>query len=160
MMRAVAEYACENADHEPSWHETEFGFTFHWDVRKLWEIDLPVVPMQVQELEWMLDKPFWSEGSTVRGITARDVAGAPDRYREHYERAMVADLTCPINVIWLGGRWVIMDGVHRLLKAWLRGHETILTKQAFESDVPRFSRRPTDPHNHPEWRSPRGGDGG
>lgn len=129
--------------------QTELGLTFYWDVRKLWNVDLPIVQMRVQELDWLLDKPFWSDGPNELVVCGRDVANDPERHREHYERALAADLSCPINVIWLRGRWVIMDGVHRLLKAWLCSYETILAKQAREEDIPLFSRRRTDPHYHP-----------
>ena len=132
-----------------SWMQTELGFTFYWDVRKLWEAELPIVPMRVQEFEWLLDKPFWKDGHKKLALSPRRVAADPERYRAEYERAMAADLSCPINVIFLSGRWVIMDGLHRLLKAWLCGYDTILTKQAHEQDIPLFIRKPTDPHNHP-----------
>ena len=139
----------DDAADPATWIQAELGFTFYWDVRRRWDVDLPVVPMLVQDLEWLLDKPFWSDGPKEQAISGRDVANDPERHRDHYERAMAADLSCPINVIWLRGRWVIMDGVHRLLKAWLCGHETIMAKQAREQDVPLFNRRRTDPHHHP-----------
>lgn len=132
-----------------SWLDAELGFTFWWDVRKLWNADLPVVPMPVTELAWLLDKPFWKDGRRKLAVSGRDVASDPGRYRLEYERTMAADLVYPINVILLGGRWVIMDGVHRLLKAWLLGRETIDAKQAREDDIPLFSREWFEPHNHP-----------
>jgi hypothetical protein len=127
----------------------DLGFTFWWDIRKLWTVDLPVVEMRVAELEWLLDLPFWDDGPDELTLSARDVAGDRANYRVEYERAMAADLSYPINTILLNGRWVIMDGIHRLLKAWLLGHETILTKQAHPSDIPKFSRRWWEPSNHP-----------
>lgn len=114
----------------PTWMQTELELSFFWDVRKLWAVDLPVVPMQVQELEWLLEKPFWKDGHRQLALRPCDVAADPQRYPVDYERAMTADLSCPINVIYLRGRWVVMDGLHRLLKAWMCGHEMILTKQA------------------------------
>ncbi|MPZ83184.1 MAG: hypothetical protein GEV28_23435 [Actinophytocola sp.] len=132
-----------------TWMQTDLGLTFFWDVRQLWAADLPVVPMQVRELEWLLDRPFWNEGPRNLALRPRDVAANPERYRADYERATAADLTCPINVIHLRGRWVAMDGLHRLLKAWMCAHETILAKQAHEQHIPLFSRKPTDPSNHP-----------
>lgn len=129
-------------------HE-ELGFTFWWDVRKLWEAELPVVPLVVSELEWLLDLPFWNDGKRKLAVCGRDVAADPDRYRSEYERTMAADLAYPINVIWLRGRWTIMDGVHRLLKAHLMRHDTILAKLAYADDIPLFNRQWWEPHNHP-----------
>ena len=129
--------------------QTELDLVFSWDVRKLWAMDLPIVPMHVRELEWLLDRPFWQDGSHTLALRPRDVAAAPTRYRADYERAMASDLACPINVIYLRDRWVVMDGLHRLLKAWMCNHETILAKQAREEHIPCFSRKPTEPSNHP-----------
>jgi len=128
---------------------TELGLTFDWDVQKLWAANLPVVAMPVRELQWLLDKPFWKDGATRLAVSGLDVAGNPGRYPAEYERTLAADLSYPINVILLRSRWVIMDGVHRLLKAWICGHDTILAKQAQEQDIPLFHRHWSDPHHHP-----------
>jgi hypothetical protein len=82
-------------------------------------------------------------------VSGRDVATEPDSHRAEYERTMAADMSYPINVIWLNGRWTIMDGVHRLLKAYLSGHDTILAKLAHTDDIPLFGRQWWEPHNHP-----------
>lgn len=129
--------------------QADLGLTFFWDVRKLWAADLPVVPMHVRELEWLLDRPFWNDGRRKLALRPHDVAANPERHPVDYKRVAAADLSCPINVIYLRGRWVIMDGLHRLLKAWMYDHETILAKQALEHHIPLFSRSPTDPSNHP-----------
>lgn len=136
-------------EHAHSWLDDELGFTFWWDVRKLWEIQLPIVAMPVHDLEWLLELPFWDDRPQDLAVSGRDVAAHPERHPVEYHRTMAADLGCPINVIWLKDRWVIMDGLHRLLKASLLGHDTILAKQAFPCDVPNFSREWWEPHNHP-----------
>ena len=97
--------------------QTDLGLNFFWDVRKLWAADLPVVAMPVRDLEWLLDKPFWKDDHRQLALRPCDVAADPQRYQADYERAMAADLSCPINVIYLRGRWVVMDDLHRLLKA-------------------------------------------
>jgi hypothetical protein len=132
-----------------TWMQTDLGLDFFWDVRKLWAADLPVVPMRVRDLQWLLDRPFWKDGPRKLALRPCDVAANPERYQADYERTMAADLSRPINVIHLRGRWVVMDGLHRLLKASLCGHEMILAKQAHQEHVPLFSRGPTDPSNQP-----------
>ena len=129
--------------------QTDLGVDFFWDVRKLWTVDLPVVSMRVRDLEWLLDKPFWKDGPRKLTLRPLDVATHPQRHQADYERTMAVDLSRPINVIEHRGRWVVIDGLHRLLKAWMCGHEMILAKQAHEKHIPLFSRRPTDPSNHP-----------
>lgn len=81
--------------------------------------------MRVAELEWLLDKPFWKDGQQKLALRPREVAANPKRFQADYQRAMTGDLSRPINVIYLRGRWVVMDGLHRLLKAWMCGHEMI-----------------------------------
>lgn len=124
------------------------GIDFHWDVRKLWAAALPVVDLDVADLAWLLDLPFW----TVRGrsnVRPLEVATGPDGFADEYARVMRSDLQYPINVIWLQGRWVTLDGLHRLLKAHILGHVPITAKTAYRDDLPLFRRRADEPHNHP-----------
>jgi hypothetical protein len=128
-------------------HET-LGIHFHWDVAKLWRVDLPVVELDVADLAWLLDLPFWTvdDRDDVRPI---EVANEPGRFAVAYHRAMRADLRYPINVIWLLDRWVALDGLHRLLKASIRGDTKISAKTAYLVDLPLFQRAADEPHNHP-----------
>ena len=64
-----------------TWMQTELELSFFGDVRMLWAVDLPVVPMQVQELEWLLEKPFWKDGHRQLALRPCDVAADPQRYR-------------------------------------------------------------------------------
>ena len=36
------------------------GFDFHWDERKVWKLDVPVEKMDIADLEWHFDLPFWN----------------------------------------------------------------------------------------------------
>ncbi len=124
------------------------GIDFYWDVRKLWDVDLPIVDLDVADLSWLLDLPFW----TVRGrsnVRPLEVAEDPDGFADEYARVMRSDLQHPTNVIWLQGRWVTLDGLHRLLKAHILGRVTITAKTAYRDDLPSFRRRAAEPHNHP-----------
>lgn len=126
----------------------DLGIDFWWDVRRLWAAELPIRELHVAELEWLLDIPFWTvDGRT--DVRPREVAKRPELFATEHARTMRSDLSCPINVIWLRGRWVIMDGLHRLLKAHLLDEATIMAKLAYESDLPLFSRAEHEPHNHP-----------
>jgi len=128
-------------------HET-LGIDFHWDVRKLWAADLPTVELDVAELSWLLDLPFWTvdQRTDVRPI---EVASNPTAFADEYSRTMCADLSYPINVIWLRNRWVVLDGLHRLLKARALTHATITAKTAHMRDLPLFRRATDELHNHP-----------
>lgn len=92
---------------------------------------------------------LWKDGHKRLAVSCRDVARDPVRHEKEHRRALLADLSFPINVILLRDRWVILDGLHRLLKAYVNGHEMIAAKQALEKDIPLFRRRRSDPHHHP-----------
>lgn len=41
----------------------------------------------------------------------------------------MSDLTYPIDIMWNKGRWTLLDGLHRLVKAYLRGNKTVLVRK-------------------------------
>ena len=42
---------------------------------------------------------------------------------------MAADLDCPLDLLFRNGRWLILDGVHRLLKADLLGLDNVRVRR-------------------------------
>jgi|SRR5215204_6209959 len=94
---------------------------FVWDSAKLQRLPLPVGTATVNSLRWHLDLPYWRHDGKPFQVTPSQVKADPARYREHHERTMAADLSCPLDLLFRNGRWVILDGVHRLLKADLLG---------------------------------------
>jgi len=103
------------------------GKLLSWDVGRLWELSegLPQRAVPVAALEHMLDEVCWFDDGSggEHPPSCRAVA-------EHSERIYSADLGEPILLSATGD---VMDGMHRLAKAWMLGHETILAKQ-FEID--------------------------
>jgi len=108
------------------------GFEFRWDEKKVWELDLPVEEIDINELTWHFEIPFWNRYT----LTAREVQDHPELWREEYERTMQADLTYPIDIKWHKGRWVIMDGLHRLLKASILDLKTVQVRKLQDSHLP------------------------
>lgn len=102
---------------------------FHWDLERLWRLDLPVTDVPVAELRWHLELPMWQFEGTHFAISPAEVAADPTRFHEQYARTMAADLRYPIHVLARPERLTILDGVHRLLKAHHLGHETIAVHQ-------------------------------
>lgn len=102
------------------------GQTLTWSVERLWEASqsLPVQDVPVVALEHHLDEVVWFETGT--DPTARAVA-------EHSERIYGADLNHPL-ILSAGGD--VMDGWHRLAKAWMLGVETIKVRQFAEDPEP------------------------
>jgi hypothetical protein len=113
---------------------------YRWQLAKLWELDLKVEPVEVADLVWMFDLPLWQlDGERFR-VTPNQVAETPMNYRAHYQRVMDADLDFPVNLVAYRGRLVVLDGIHRLLKAhflrrrWIEG--TIATATQLQSCAP------------------------
>ena len=62
-------------------------------------------------------------------LTPRQVLRAPFRYEKEYRRVRAANLMFPIEITRFKGRWLILDGVHRLTRAHEDGHEEILVRK-------------------------------
>lgn len=113
-----------------------YWYAFTWDVEALWALDLPSVPMPMSRLEWHLDVPVWPYEGRSYVLTPRDVLRSPYRYAVEYQRAREASLIFPIEVTWFRGRWLILDGVHRLLKAHEQGEDTMMVRKVPRKYLP------------------------
>jgi len=96
-----------------------------WDPQKLWTIDLPSRDVTVDELAWMLDLPWWRDGDRYFTVRPTEVAADPPRHADQLARTMAADLAHPLVGTMMEDRLVLLDGVHRLLKARLLGLPTV-----------------------------------
>lgn len=102
-----------------------YWYAFDWDVEALWALDLPTEAFPIEKLLWHLDVPLWPYEDRPYELTPRQVLRAPFRYAKEYQRARRANLVFPIEITRFKQRWMILDGVHRLLKAHEDGFETI-----------------------------------
>ena len=80
-----------------------------------------VIELDLPGLTWLLDLPLFPapDGTPFR-IRPLDVVDGP-----HLALAEHADLTVPLDVAWVGNRFVVLDGLHRLLKAARLGRRTL-----------------------------------
>lgn len=94
-----------------------------WDRSKLWDIEGPVSSCALDELAWHFELPWWRGPAPDAWFVVRpvEVFEAPDDHPEHRSRIQEADLSYPIHVIQRHGRIVILDGIHRAARAYLRG---------------------------------------
>ena len=88
-----------------------------WDLHKLWALDLRVEPVEVADLLWMFDFPLLPLNGERFKVTPNQVTETPMNFRDTYQRVMDADLDFPIHLVAYRGRLVVLDGIHRLLKA-------------------------------------------
>ena len=100
-----------------------------WDEKKIWEMKLPVTHMSTGELLWLLDVPFWeSDDGEEFVVTPRAVMERHPRSTKEWERMMKADLNFPLDVLYYNGKWITLDGVHRLIKAHLQGMQNVAVR--------------------------------
>ena len=64
------------------------------------------------------------------------VKADPVRYQEQYKRTMAADLAHPLDLLFRNDRWVILDGVHRLLKAEVLGLSQVRVRRVSAAMLP------------------------
>lgn len=113
----------------------ENGFDFRWDEEKVWALNVPIEEIEIAELEWILDMPFWTDGTAPYNLTARAVIEDPDKYPDHKKRFEESDTTYPIDIMKnLKDRWLILDGLHRLVKLIVEGN-TVVNVRKFSRDL-------------------------
>jgi len=95
-----------------------------WDRARLHALALPVVELPVTSMRWQLDLPWWRDGERRFVVTPNQVRLDPERWAVHWRRTLDADLDYPIDLLQRE-RLVILDGVHRLLKADVLGMRTM-----------------------------------
>ena len=107
-----------------------------WRIGRLWELaaSLPVQMVHLADLTLYLDEspPGWDGTSP----TLRNIAVCARRINQ-------ADLSYPI-IRSVDG--VILDGRHRIAKAWMLGHDTIAAVQFTVDPLPDSSLNPYDLH--------------
>lgn len=114
----------------------DVGFDFSWDNEKVWRISAPVITMDIAELEWHFDVPFLWEGGGVYNLTPREVMEHPGEHPEEYQRTMRVDMSHPIDIMENKERWLILDGLHRLMRAKSQGQATVQVRKISREKIP------------------------
>jgi hypothetical protein len=93
-------------------------FPFRWDKLALWALPTTVSVVALAELDWHLDLPVWSTQppQPLFNLRPREVLACPNHHLDHWDRILAADTIYPLDLFHYNGRWVIMDGYHRLAK--------------------------------------------
>lgn len=111
-------------------------YDFWWDLEKLHALKLPARTVPVKDLLWHLDLPYWKHNNKPFQITPRQVMESPDSYSEQYIRTLNSDLSYPIIVREDMERILMLDGVHRLLKAVLENRQELKASVFSDSLIP------------------------
>ena|SRR3989344_3474648 len=107
----------------------EVGFDFDWSEKKVWQLNVPTTDMNLCELEWHFDIPFLWDIGGVYNLKPREVLENPVKYSKEYQRTVKADLKFPIDIMKNKGRWLILDGLHRLMKAYIEKQESVRVRK-------------------------------
>ena len=114
----------------------EVGFDFHWSNEKVWNLDIPIEEMVMSELEWHFDVPFWNKPGGYYDLTPMEVLTVSDEYKEEFEKIMNSDLSYPLDIMFWKGRWLMVDGLHRLVKAKKIGMKTVKVRKLSQQHIP------------------------
>lgn len=117
----------------------EVVFDFDWSEEKVWGLDISTEEMSIDELVWHFSIPFlWENG--IYNLTPQEVIDAPESHQEEYQRTMKADTSYPIDIMENKGRWLILDGLHRLMKSVINGHNSVLVRKISREYIPKITK--------------------
>ncbi|MSR84896.1 hypothetical protein EXS71_00415 [Candidatus Uhrbacteria bacterium] len=126
---------------DPKHEEHAFDFDFWRDNKKLWALNVPVEDMDINELRWILDVPFWEDEKGNIVITPNEVIQDLDRYPDHRDRIQAADTFYPLDIMKnKKGRWLTLDGLHRLVKLIIEG-ETVVKVRKIPLEMVHLTKR-------------------
>jgi len=110
-------------------HIVPYAFDFRWDNELVWKLKVDTEVMPVDELLWHFDVPWLHTEGERFNLTPTDILQHPDLYPQQYERTMQSDASFPIDIMENKGRWLIMDGLHRLMKLTHGGATTVIVRK-------------------------------
>ena len=103
---------------------------FKTDEPRLWKIDIPVEEISILELDYNLDIPYLEkEGTDDWNLTPRMLIKNFKKEAFHAKKVNDADLKYPIEIYNHKGKWIILDGIHRFIKAMRLGHKKIKVRR-------------------------------
>ena len=108
---------------------TDAGLSMFVDTTKLRELLLPVVDIDIKKLTWHFDMPVWEkDGTDDWNLTPWEVIEKGEGSIGHQKRIENVDISFPLIVTKYNSRYVILDGVHRLVKAYTHGDKQVKGK--------------------------------
>lgn len=106
-----------------NWDSVGFDFG-NWDETKIWDLNLPVVEVDMKELLWHFEAPWWANDNKERWtVTPWDVIHQTPNSRSEQKIVNKVELSYPIEILKHKGKWLILDGIHRLTKAYIQGYK-------------------------------------
>jgi hypothetical protein len=89
-------------------------------------LEVPTEEMNIDELRWMIDIPFWEDDDGNIVITPSEVIQNLDQFPKHRDRIQNSDTSFPLDIMKnKKGEWRTLDGLHRLVKQIFEGKATV-----------------------------------
>ena len=108
----------------------EIDIGFKVDYKKLWNLDIPAEEIDISELECNLDFPYLEQENTDDwNLTPRMLIENFEKEISHAKKVKETDLNYPIEIYFHNGNWIILDGIHRYVKALMGGLGTIRVRR-------------------------------
>ncbi len=108
--------------------EIDVGFKVNY--KKLWDLDISVEEIDISKLEANLDFPYLEqEGTDDWNLTPRMLIDNFAKEISHAKKVEKTDLDYPIEIYFHNDNWIILDGIHRYVKALMRGDKTIKVRR-------------------------------
>lgn len=111
------------------------GFDFGWDVEKVWKLDVPSEEVDISDLDWHFDIPFWSTREGFYDLSPKEVLENSDKHKEEFERIMKSDISYPLDIMFWKNRWLLLDGLHRLVKIYKLGNRKVKVRKIPEEMI-------------------------
>jgi len=106
-------------------------FDFLWDEPSVWALPTQAEEVPLREVAWHLDLPVWSTvpGQPRFDLRPHTVLLHPERWPGHWRLIHDAQVEYPLEMLENGGRWVLLDGYHRLCRLVLEGAGTVRVRR-------------------------------
>ena len=103
----------------------------------------PTFPSKVKNfssVDIVMGVPFWRlPDNTPYSLRPIDVIRNPARYNKEYSRILRSDTRHPIDIMRnMHGKWLMLDGLHRLAKLHIEGEKIIQVRKLSRSDIPKI----------------------
>jgi hypothetical protein len=117
-------------------HIKVYAADFRWDNELLWKLSVPTTTMNVAELVWHFDIPWLHTEGQRFNVRPAEIMQNPELFPEQYLRTMQSDLSYPIDILFNKGNWLILDGLHRLMKSALLGKTEVQVRKIPQHMIP------------------------
>lgn len=108
---------------------TDVGLSMFVNTVKLRELPLPIIDIEIKKLLWHFNMPVWEkDGTDDWNLRPREVIRKEKGTIGHQKKIQKADTSYPIIITKYNNQYVILDGIHRLVKVYMNGKKKIKAK--------------------------------